>query len=62
MDFTNVLTNDLFNEIKDDSSKSKIIKFDIKGRYIKYNRYWFYLCDVELDKLKDQGFTEIYKI
>ena len=32
MDFSNVLTNDLFNSIKDQSSKSKIIEFNIKDK------------------------------
>lgn len=39
-----------------------VIERAIKNKNIKYDRYWFYLCDVELNKLKDQGFTEIYKI
>ena len=39
-----------------------IIERAIKGKYDKYNMYWFYICDVDIDKLKDQGFIEVYKI
>lgn len=39
-----------------------VVERAINGKYDKYNRYWFYLCDVDIDKLKDQGFIEIYKI
>ena len=39
-----------------------VIERAIKGKYDKYNMYWFYICDVDIDKLKDQGFIEVYKI
>ena len=44
MDFSNVLTNDLFDSIKDQSSKSKIIEFNIKAKYpdIDLNKYYIY--------------------
>ena len=44
MDFSNVLTNDLFNNIKDQSSKSKIIEFNIKDKYpdVDINKYYIY--------------------
>ena len=44
MDFSNVLTNDLFNSIKDQSSKSKIIEFNIKDKYpaVDLNKYYIY--------------------
>lgn len=39
-----------------------VIERAIKGKYNKYNMYWFYICDIDIDKLKDQGFVEVYKI